>query len=677
MNIFRALRHLSGDFQGNVMIIAALSLPVVIGSAGLAVDLNRGYEQRVFNQRAADMGALAAAMAYKAKAEAGILTPTAQNMALANGLTGANVAASLVKNFPEEGDESVRVVVTKPVPYMLARVLGFSGNYNVSAESYAILFSDDPYSAPCYLALSDGAAAITVTGGASIDAPDCAVAAVGSIDNKGELIRGNDIISGEGDITVGYGKLEAETLRYGGSFKAPDWNSNIPPEDKRINQTTVLTDPWAENAELASAFSKLGTTAAMPSFGDPTTPNGSNWDFSWNPSNAVKAYRVGTTGDYVVPAGNYTIGKLTVAGGINVRFENGSNITIANGFDHDGSSFNFGNANLYVNGGFDTGYSGVTIGDGALWIGSGKVIFAGTNTKGNGNVIINDDLKLGGGQHLRMGNGSHYFGMVDLGGGGTAGLGSGDFVARKGVQVGGDSELAIGNGNVVLGKVANGNAVQLQGSGAFLMGDGTFSADGTISTDGGSKIAFGKTANHYINGDMSIKGGALFGAGRYTVNGDVSNGTGGATWPYTSKVNGKTYGQMLEGVNVAGFDMAGVNVSFILQGALNLSGGARTKLLAATESVSGAQIGEMLLASMTTNHVTWSGGSSNVFGGVIYFPKAEIKLSGGNATVDNGQCFSLVGDKISVTGGAATGSACKSMLGNAGSGSSGDIRLVR
>lgn len=677
MNIFRALRRLSGDIKGNVIIIAALSMPVVIGSAGLAVDLNRGYEQRVFNQRAADMGALAAAMAYKAKAETGILTPTAQNMALANGLTDANVAASLVKDFPEEGDQSVRVVVTKPVPYMLARVLGFSGDYDVSAESYAILFSDDPYSAPCYLALSDGAAAITVTGGASINAPDCAVAAVGSIDNKGQLIRAHDIVSGQGDISVSYGTLQAETLRFGGSFNKPDWNNNVPAEDKRINQTTALTDPWAENAELTSAFSKLGATAAMPSFGNPTTPNGSNWDFGWNPSNAVKAYRVGNSGDYVVPAGNYTIGKMNVDGGINVRFQNGSNITIANGMSNGGSSVNFGNANLYVNGGFNTGSSGVTIGNGALWIGSGKVTFNGNNTKGNGNVIINDDLQLGGGQHMRMGAGSHFFGQVDLGGGGTVGLGDGDFVARKGVQIGGDSELTLGNGNVVLGRVPNGNAIQLQGSGSFLMGDGTFSADGSITTNGGSKIAFGKTANHYVNGDLSIKGGALFGAGRYTVNGDASNGTGGSTWPYTSKVNGKTYGQTLEGVNVAGFDMAGVNVSFILKGALNLSGGAKTKLLAALESVSGAQIGEMLLASKTTSNVTWSGGSSNVFGGVVYFPKAEIKMAGGNATVDNGQCFSLVADKISVTGGAATGSACKSMLGNAGSGSAGDIRLVR
>ena len=73
--VSRSLCGVLSDVRAGVGIIAALSIPVVIGSAGLAVDLNHGLQQRVINQRAADMAALGAAMAYKASSNASVLDP--------------------------------------------------------------------------------------------------------------------------------------------------------------------------------------------------------------------------------------------------------------------------------------------------------------------------------------------------------------------------------------------------------------------------------------------------------------------------------------------------------------------------------------------------------------------------------------------------------------------------
>lgn len=687
------LRSVLSDVRAGVGIIAALSVPAVIGSAGLAVDLNHGLEQRVINQRAADMAALGAAMAYKESSSVSVLDPTAEDIVRINGATGADVSASVIADFPNAGDQSVRVDVVTEVPYTLARVLGLTGSYEVTSQSFASLtaaVTKPPYAAPCMLALSSSNSAISVSGGGTISAADCTIAAVGGINNNGSLIQGHDIVAGTGNITNSWGTLTAETLRYGGSFSNPAWNNNVPAANKRVNETTVLVDPWAGSTVLSDARALLGTPAGNPSaLSNPDTAScgtATNYSFDWNPGNGhpAKAYWQDMPGGkkgYAMPTGTYCIGKVTVGGDLSVTFGHGSKIYIRNGFSNGGYSFNFGNSDVYVNGGFDSGSSGVTFGDGVLHIGSGTVKFAGTNHKGNGKVTINATLSMGGGQSLYMGNGDHFFGAVDLGGGGFATMGTGNFIAVNGVKVNGGSELSIGNGNVELGANAStGRSIDLDGSGIFLMGDGTFRAKGHINTLGGSKLAFGKTANHFINGNMTIGGAVLFGAGRYTINGNFTNGTGGTTWPYTDK-KGRVYGNTLEGVSVSGFDQAGVDVTFVLAGTLNLSGGAKTKLLASETTVDGAQIADMLLYSNTANATTWTAGANNRFGGVVYLPNSAVTMSGGNSTLDSGRCFSLIASTISVTGGAATGSVCATVEeaynGGGGESSSGAIRLVR
>lgn len=673
------LGRLAADTTAGVTTIATLALPLIIGAAGLAVDLNRGYDQRIMNQRAADMGALGAAMAFKATSDTAVLDPTATDIARANGLVGASVDARLVSNFPSSGDQAVSVVVATPVPFMLARVLGLEGSYTVRASSVASLTSGETFSAPCYLALANTKSALTVTGGATIDAPGCSVAAIGTIDNKGTRIAAKDIISGSGDVSVNHGAITVgNTLRFAGSFSFPNWNTAVPEAKKRVNKATTLGDPWAADATLTAARAQLGAYAAPPTLAEPTTTGTADWNFDYSPKGAVAAWRVGTTNEYKVPAGTYDIKKLTVAGGIKLSFADGSIIRVKNGVAiGGGSTVNFGNSDLYVNGGFDSGSSGVTIGNGVLWLGSGAVTFSGTSTKGNGDVFISSTLSLSGGARLTMGAGTHRFGGLDLSGGGSVRMGNGDFSAGSGIKISGDSELAIGNGDIRIGPGNGNTAIKLAGSARLFMGDGSFSANGDIDTAGGSRLVFGKTTNHYINGGMKIAGAVLFGAGRYTINGDFENGTGGTTWPYTSGLTGLTYGSTSEGVSVAGYDMAGANVTFILSGLIKLAGGARTKLLAPLYTTSGGEISEMLLSSLATGNANWTGGSVNAFAGTIHLPKADVKMAGGNSTVDAGQCMSLIAYTITANGGAATGTACRKMGDLASTAGATTIRLLR
>ncbi|WEK46773.1 MAG: hypothetical protein P0Y56_00340 [Candidatus Andeanibacterium colombiense] len=678
----RLLKRLLADPRASVATIAALSLPVTLGGLGLGVDLNHGYEQRLINQRAADMAALGAAMAYKASSATAVLQPTAVDITTANGLTGATVTATVVDNYPSAGSKAVKVVVKKTVPFTLARVVGLGASYTVTSEAYASLNTAAAYSAPCFLALASGSGAITLTGGATITAAGCSIAAVGSISQGATSITAADVISGTGGVSLDYGSISvSNSLRFSTTFTYPSWNGAIPDASKRVNQSTTLTDPWATDSELLAARAQLGTYTAVPALSNPTTPTGADWTMGWSPTANVTAYRTGPyTGEYVVPAGTYNIKRLTIDGGIKVTFANNSVITVSNGVAiGGGSTIDFGNSTLYVNGGFDTGSSGIKIGNGPLWIGSGTVNFQGTNTKGTGDVIINSKLTLGGGQRLTMGAGNHSFAGLALSGGGSVALGTGNFTNTAGITIDGDSELAVSAGNVLLGPNPSGGlSANLAGSARFFMEDGTFSANGGITTQGGSRLVFGKTANHYINGSLNIAGSVLFGAGRYTINGNFVNGTGGTTWPYTSSLTGKTYGNTLEGVSVSGYDQAGVNVSFILAGTLNLAGGAKTKLIASTTSSTGSYIADMLVDSLTSSATTWGAGASNIFVGTVHLPNSTVSMSGGNATLSAGQCFTLIAAKISVTGGAQAGTACAKMSGtSSASGSSTDIKLLK
>lgn len=122
---------------GQVLVVFALSLVILVSMAGLAVDVGGTFAQRRDQQIAADLAALAAANDYLINNDATLATARARAVATENGFTdGANGAAVTVATDTSNGVE-ITVGVTAPHSNSFLGAIGMSA-FAVSTEASAL-----------------------------------------------------------------------------------------------------------------------------------------------------------------------------------------------------------------------------------------------------------------------------------------------------------------------------------------------------------------------------------------------------------------------------------------------------------------------------------------------------------------------------------------------------------
>jgi len=121
--------------RGAVIALVAVSLVVLLGIAGLALDAGRGYLTRAQLARAVDAGVLGGARTLRQGNAAA--TRRAQEMAALNGASAATLASfSMTFSQTPEGEQAVSLTAERRVPTMLMRVLGVdSMTVRASAEA--------------------------------------------------------------------------------------------------------------------------------------------------------------------------------------------------------------------------------------------------------------------------------------------------------------------------------------------------------------------------------------------------------------------------------------------------------------------------------------------------------------------------------------------------------------
>jgi len=592
MSIFARL--LSAE-RGSIMVLAALSLTAVMGMSGLAVEVGSGYATKVRNQRVADMAALGAAAAYRNGSQSSAAaTQVAKDIVVANGLP---LSAATVTT----GTSTVQVQVTSAVPIKLASLLTQSASYNVTNSATASLVSNNV--AGCVVALSNSSTAVSATGGASITASGCAINTNGTVysSNGSAKVSAQQIVaqainqSGGGVTTTP--TANNWNLKANGASDQFKSNATLQNAFCLVNQMTGYSDP-----DYAGGNRSCSTPVVAPTTN--VAAGGADWSLGYV-KKGTTAPSMYETADYsckyVVPPGNYTIGKLTVGGGCSITFQGGSGYTLY--FDQ-----------------IDMSGSNMTIGDGTL--------------------TVAGDFHVDADNPILVGNGAHSFGSLTIDGGKKIDLGSGNFNLSGGVSVGGGAYLrvAIGAGETVtIGKDSSGNAISVNGSsqvcftatcGVPTVAAGTFSANGNVGEPGsGSTIVFPMAVTHVIAGNLSLTAAATFGPGLYLISGNFTNGTG--------------CGSCI---------MSGVDVTFVLGGTFSFAGGSYFDL-AAPKAGTSYGITDILIATKSSSPTSMGGGANGKAAGLVYAPNSAFSSSGGTSISANGDaCLMVVVNTISVSG---------------------------
>jgi Flp pilus assembly protein TadG len=137
----RSLKNWCTDTCGNVMMMSALAMPVMLGMAGLAIEGGNWYQIQRKMQNAADAAAIAAAgngtsAGYLAEARA-----VATTYGFTNGSNNTTVTASNAATCPAGGTNCYSVTISNNVALIFSKLVGYTGSTTVGGARAVALTS--------------------------------------------------------------------------------------------------------------------------------------------------------------------------------------------------------------------------------------------------------------------------------------------------------------------------------------------------------------------------------------------------------------------------------------------------------------------------------------------------------------------------------------------------------
>jgi hypothetical protein len=222
--------------KGNVAVLFAMVLPLVIGSAGFGVETSYWYYKRLQLQAAADTAAHAGALERRAGADETAVTTIATNAATQNGfdpLAGSITVHAPPTSGPNAGGDAVEVVLTFNAERFFTQ---FFAEGPVLMTSRAVAAFNDAGTA-CVLALhpSIGSAA-QFQGSSTVTLNGCSVMA-NSVASDAVAVQGATIVSTDCLIAAG-GVLTSGTI-------------TMTECDEPIENAPPVADPYADVPEPA------------------------------------------------------------------------------------------------------------------------------------------------------------------------------------------------------------------------------------------------------------------------------------------------------------------------------------------------------------------------------------------------------------------------------------------
>jgi Flp pilus assembly protein TadG len=308
---------------GQALVFVALTLVVLLGFAGLSVDMGVLRHERRLQQTAADAAAVVGAndLAY-----GGGTTTGAQNAAVTNGYTdassndvtqcaSASAAVGLVcvqvNNGPKyvptdphlNDTHYVEVVVSTVQPTYFMKIFGV-GQKTVTARAVATnLTGSGPGSNCLYtLGLPAKEIGVDINGHPTLNAPTCGIADNGNFNTKGNALTVNAGSFGVSGNTISSGPGGSVNCQYQVTCPSPG--------------APTVSDPFAGLTPPAVGTPVAWTGTAVPgtTYSDITISSGQTVNFP--------------AGIYIVSGGNFSCtGSPTITGtGVMFYFTNGATI---------------------------------------------------------------------------------------------------------------------------------------------------------------------------------------------------------------------------------------------------------------------------------------------------------------------------------------------------------------
>lgn len=182
------------DRRGNVLVMTALALPVLVGMTGLALEGANWYQVKRAMQNAADTAAVAAATnggsSYLAEAQA-----VASQYGFTNGADHTDVSASNRAACPAGGSDCYSVTISRKIPLIFARIIGFTGNTAageasaVSLSSMAVAKQGRQPRKYCVMALDTTGEAIRSNGAPHADLTGCNIVSNADMNCNGHNLK--------------------------------------------------------------------------------------------------------------------------------------------------------------------------------------------------------------------------------------------------------------------------------------------------------------------------------------------------------------------------------------------------------------------------------------------------------------------------------------------------------
>jgi Flp pilus assembly protein TadG len=246
------------DRSGNVTILVAVALPLILGSVGLGTEAAMLMLKRQQLQKLADAAAYSAAVAYKAGSTS--LTTQAQAITAQDGVVDGAGGVTVAAHRPPSAGAyttntgAVEVVITAPSSALFSKVFGFA-SFTITTRAVAVAGSAGSGDG-CMLALGQKTAgnsvlpnAIHVNNNGSLNLGSCSLYDNSSDTNALSISNNGAITSGNGIYVVGgmnlqnNARLGASTATLGGTLSGKGNTGST--STTQNASVSPMTDPYA------------------------------------------------------------------------------------------------------------------------------------------------------------------------------------------------------------------------------------------------------------------------------------------------------------------------------------------------------------------------------------------------------------------------------------------------